>query len=73
MSRIGALGEASMVEGFALAGAVVFPADEPSSVDAAWTTLPSDIEVLILTRRAADHLAARIDVRRQLLTVVMPV
>ena len=72
MSRIGALGAAVSVEGFALAGALVFTADEPSDIESAWRVLPDDVGVLILTSVAADHLADRLDERPRLLVVVMP-
>jgi len=72
VTEIGALGEAAKVEGFALAGALVFTADERSDVEAAWDALPDDLGVLILTPAAADVLDARLDERPQLLSVVMP-
>jgi len=72
MTRIGALGAANLVEGFALAGAVVCVADEPVAVEAAWDTLPDDVLVLVLTPAAAAQLTARLDERPQLLPVVIP-
>jgi vacuolar-type H+-ATPase subunit F/Vma7 len=72
MSRIGALGETARVQGFAVAGALVFPADEQHDVSSAWDTLPADLGVLILTPAAARLLDARLDERPNLLAVVMP-
>jgi vacuolar-type H+-ATPase subunit F/Vma7 len=72
MNRIGALGETAKVEGFALAGALVFAADQSAEVDAAWTQLPDDLAVLILTPVAAAHLDTRLGDRPHLLSVVMP-
>ena len=72
MSRIGVLGETAKVQGFALAGALVFPADRQHDVSAAWDTLPADLGVLILTPAAARQLDSRLDERPHLLAVVMP-
>jgi len=72
MTRIGALGAANLVEGFALAGAVVCVADDVVAVDAAWDTLPDDVVVLVLTAAAATQLTARLDERPQVLPVVVP-
>ena len=72
MSSVGALGETARVDGFALAGALVFAADDARAVDAMWNELPDDLGVLILTPYAAEHLGARLGERPRLLTVVMP-
>ena len=72
MSRVGALGAAVDVEGFALAGALVFVADDDDAVDAMWSTVGDDVGVLILTARAAERLRARLGERPLLLTAVMP-
>ena len=72
MTRIGALGAANQVEGFALAGAVVFVAEEPAAVEAAWRALPDDIAVLVLTPAAAETLRSRLDEQPRLLPVVIP-
>jgi hypothetical protein len=57
------------VQGLALAGVLVLPGEEPAEVRAQWAGLPPDVEVVLLTRRAADSLER---VRRTGLTVVMP-
>lgn len=72
MTRVAAMGETAKVESFALAGALVFPADVAHDVDAAWDALPDDVGVLIVTPAAAVRLHARFDERPQLLTVVSP-
>ena len=72
MNRIAALGAAADVDGFALAGALVAVAEDDDDIDAQWDALPHDVAVLILTPRAADRLAGRLDERDRLLTVVMP-
>ena len=72
MTTVAALGEDALVEGFALAGAVVFGADDTAAVDRAWDALPSDVAVLILTRRAADRLRPRLAERPSLVITVGP-
>jgi vacuolar-type H+-ATPase subunit F/Vma7 len=71
MSRAAVIGEAMRVEGYALAGAVVYPAENADQAHAAWRSLPSDIAVVVLTARAAAWLgeAPR---RAGVLPVVMP-
>ena len=49
MSRAAVIGEALRVQGFALAGALVYPAESPDEACAAWQALPPDVAVLILT------------------------
>jgi len=66
------LGEAARVGGFALAGAVVIPADEPAAVRAAWSALSDDVAVVVLTERAAAALEAGPPGPSGPLSVVMP-
>jgi vacuolar-type H+-ATPase subunit F/Vma7 len=54
--RLAVLGERVRVEGYALAGAMVCPADDPAEVRAAWRDLPPDVAVVILTPAAARAL-----------------
>ncbi|HEX6501087.1 MAG TPA: hypothetical protein VF054_18965 [Micromonosporaceae bacterium] len=72
MARIAAIGELVAVQGYALAGAVVLAAGDAAAVRAAWRDLPGDVDVVILTRRAADALGD--PSRRPVtpLTVVIP-
>jgi vacuolar-type H+-ATPase subunit F/Vma7 len=72
MSRVAVIGEALRVEGYALAGAVVYPAEEADQVRAAWRSLPSDIAVVVLTARAAAWLGETPQRRDSVLPVVMP-
>lgn len=75
MGRVVAIGERVRVEGFALAGVLAFPAEEPTAVRAAWQALPADTAVVVLTPAAAATIdalppeTARPDGR---LTVVLP-
>ena len=56
MPRAAVIGEATRTEGFALAGAVVFTAENLDEAHAAWRSLPADVAVLVLTARAAAWL-----------------
>lgn len=69
MGRVAAIGEAVRVQGFALAGVLVLPGDGPAEAQASWASLPSDVEVVILTPGAAAALAVS---RPGPLTVVLP-
>lgn len=73
MSAVAAIGAPSQVAGFALAGALVFPADDDERTVAAWRELPDTVAVVILTETAAAALAAADAVHTgSPLTVVMP-
>lgn len=52
--RVAAIGERIQVEGFGLAGAVLYPAEDADQVRAAWRSLPADVAVVILTAAAAS-------------------
>jgi vacuolar-type H+-ATPase subunit F/Vma7 len=54
---VAVIGEETLVRGFAMAGALVFAADEPATVREAWQSLPPPVEVVILTAAAARALA----------------
>ena len=85
MSRVAVIGEEARVRGFALAGALVFAAEDAAGARAAWRSLPADVAVAVLTPRAAGWLqdvtgrgndtAAQVDglpLRPGVLPVVMP-
>lgn len=69
--RVAVLGEGTAVSPFALAGALVLAADDDAAVRSAWSALPSDVEVVVLTPAAARALGPVHD-RPLPLTVVMP-
>ena len=50
---IAALGEGARIEGFALAGVLLRPAEDPAAVRSAWRELPQEVVVVILTEAAA--------------------
>jgi vacuolar-type H+-ATPase subunit F/Vma7 len=66
------IGEASRVDGFALGGAVVMPADDPDDVRRAWSALPEDAEVVVLTRDAASAIRGSSPGTGILVTVMPP-
>ncbi len=75
MARLAVLGERGRVAGYALAGAIVVVADDEPAVRAAWAELigdgSADVEVVVLTRRAAAALPDGFADRARPLTVVM--
>lgn len=73
MGRAAAIGSEPLVRGFALAGVLVVPAEDPAGVRRAWAGLPDDVELVVLTRAAAAALDRGLDGRRDgRLTAVMP-
>jgi vacuolar-type H+-ATPase subunit F/Vma7 len=58
MGRVAAIGESIAVQGFALAGVLILPGDDPDEVRASWAALPADVEVVMLTTRAAESLGS---------------
>jgi len=56
MARVAVIGEEARVRGFALAGALVFPAEDAAGARAAWSSLPPDVAVTVLSSRAAGWL-----------------
>jgi hypothetical protein len=57
--RVAVLGERVRVEGYSLAGAVVYPADDPEEVRGAWGELPDDVAMVVLTPAAARALGLK--------------
>jgi vacuolar-type H+-ATPase subunit F/Vma7 len=72
MASAAVIGEELAVEGYALAGCVLLPADNPDEVNSAWQALPPDTILLILTQTAASWLADRLAQRPDIMTAVMP-
>jgi vacuolar-type H+-ATPase subunit F/Vma7 len=72
MARIAALGELTRVQGFGLAGALVLAADDAGAVHSAWDSLTADVDVVVLTPRAAAALGDEVGRRGWPLAVVMP-
>jgi len=72
MSLAAVIGESARTAGFALAGALVFPAEDADEARAAWSSLPAEVAVLVLTPRAAAWLGTVPKARRDVLLVLMP-
>jgi vacuolar-type H+-ATPase subunit F/Vma7 len=72
MSRAAVIGETVRVQGYALAGAVVYPAEDADQARAAWRSLPPDIVVVVLTAQAAAWLGEAPPRHDGVLSVVMP-
>jgi vacuolar-type H+-ATPase subunit F/Vma7 len=69
---VAALGEQALVEGFGLAGARVYAAENDDDVRRTWAALPGTTGVVVLTRRAALALGETVTDPRSPLTVVLP-
>lgn len=72
MGQIAAVGERDRVEGFALAGVTVVPAEDPDAVRDAWRGLPGEVVLVIVTPAAADALGPELETSSLPLAVVMP-
>jgi hypothetical protein len=72
MASAAIIGEELAVEGYALAGCVLLPANNPDEVNSAWQALPPDTVLLILTQTAATWLGDRLAQRPDIMTAVMP-
>lgn len=69
---VAALGEPALLQGFRLAGAVLYPATGAAEVKAAWARLPETVAAVILTPGAASHLAEELNEPASPLAAVMP-
>lgn len=56
MGAVVVIGEQALVDGYALAGAIVMPAEGPAEVRQAWRDLPPTVSLVILTSSAAQAL-----------------
>ena len=72
MSSVAAIGERERVQGFGLAGALTREAATPAEVRRAWSELPDDVAVVVLTPAAAQALATGQRRGTVPLTVVLP-
>jgi vacuolar-type H+-ATPase subunit F/Vma7 len=61
MSHVAIIGARTAVQGYGLAGALVRVAEDSDAVRRAWTTLPADVEVVILTAPAKAALLGHLD------------
>lgn len=72
VGRVAVIGEQTAVSGYALAGVLVLPAEDDAAVRGAWSGLPDDVQVVILTARAARTLGNVRTAKLLPFTVVMP-
>jgi vacuolar-type H+-ATPase subunit F/Vma7 len=72
MGTYAVIGESARVAGFALGGATVITATTPDDVRRAWSTLPAEVGVVVLTPEAAVALGPGIERSDNVLSVVMP-
>lgn len=69
---VAAIGELALLAGFRLAGVGVHACDSEPEVLRAWTALPKDTAVVILTPRSAKALGTALSDPNSPLTVVLP-
>jgi vacuolar-type H+-ATPase subunit F/Vma7 len=72
MSRVLAIGERALVEGYALAGAEVREAETEAEIRRAWDAVPPDTGLVILTASAAAVLRPALRRRPRVLWAVLP-
>ncbi|XAS65572.1 V-type ATP synthase subunit F [Micrococcaceae bacterium Sec5.8] len=69
---IAAIGEQALLDGFRLAGVSVFAGSTDEEILHAWTALPRDTAIVILTPRSAQALEPVLADPRSPMTVVLP-
>jgi vacuolar-type H+-ATPase subunit F/Vma7 len=72
MGLVAVIGEDVAISGYALAGAVLLPADSDDEVRRRWAGLTDEVEVVILTATAAAALGEQRVAAPMPLSVVMP-
>ena len=71
MGTAAVIGEELAVEGYALAGAVVYPAENQEQAVSAWHGLPPGTALVILSAAAAAWLDGQLAQRPEILTAVL--
>lgn len=72
MSRVAAIGDERVLEGYALAGVDVLPAQDAASALAAWRSLEPDVTLVLLSTRAHRALADELPTAGRRLWTVVP-
>jgi vacuolar-type H+-ATPase subunit F/Vma7 len=72
MSRIVALGEPMRLDGFALAGVNVVPAEGADELRTAWSKLDPDVCMVILTPAAKDAVNDLLALRPDVIWTTLP-
>jgi vacuolar-type H+-ATPase subunit F/Vma7 len=70
VTRIVAIGEELLLEGYALAGVEVLPAGDPENVAAVWESLPDDVGFVLLSEGAHGALGDRLEASDRIWAVV---
>jgi vacuolar-type H+-ATPase subunit F/Vma7 len=63
-ATVAAIGAPALVRGFALAGALVLPAEQPADVRQAWRSVPDEVGLVVLTEPAAQALTDELGPQR---------
>ncbi len=71
MSAVCAIGEEVLLEGYALLGVSLLPAEDAVAARAAWESLPGEAQLVVLTPKARAALGKHLH-GRDLLVVVLP-
>ena len=69
---IAAIGEPALLDGFRLAGVIIFTGSTDEEIRRAWTALPTNTAIVILTARSAQALEPDLADPRSPMTVVLP-
>jgi len=72
MARAAVIGEDLQIQGYALAGAALYPVADRAGALRALQELPDDVAVVVVTARAAGWLGDELARRPAVLPVVMP-
>ncbi|MFF0457639.1 hypothetical protein [Nocardia africana] len=71
MGTVAVIGDPARIQGYALAGATIFPAADAEAVVGAWSALRPQTTLVVLTAAAAECLTAQ-QLDEGPLAVVMP-
>jgi vacuolar-type H+-ATPase subunit F/Vma7 len=69
---VAAIGEQALLDGYRLVGVIVLSGSTPEEILAAWTALPRETAMVILTPRSAQALEPVLADPHAPLTVVLP-
>jgi vacuolar-type H+-ATPase subunit F/Vma7 len=72
VSRIAAIGESGLLDGYGLTGVRVHPAEDAVAAQRAWEALGADVGLLLLTPRARAALASELADAHDLVWTVIP-
>jgi vacuolar-type H+-ATPase subunit F/Vma7 len=72
VSRIAAIGESALLDGYGLVGVRVHPAEDPAAALRAWEEVGADVGLLLLTPRAESALASELAGAHELVWAVVP-